>query len=141
MSSSFLTRCWTSLAPKLRRIWKSQSNKRFVVFIVCFEQYHLYAKSSPIKSLTADKQIRLVFDDNYRIIFFYKNIFCTYLLESSDQRHSNEYPQCILYSEIWNIILSSITNYPPYLFLCNFSCQWLRISQLLNIFLLGDIYS
>ena len=30
---------------------------------------HLYTKCTPIKSLTADKQVRLVFDDNYRIIF------------------------------------------------------------------------
>ena len=39
----------------------------------------------------------------------YKNIFCTYLFESSGQCHSNEYPQCILFSEIWNIILQLLT--------------------------------
>ena len=36
------------------------------------KQIHINAKCSPIKSLTADgldKQVRLVFDDNYRIKF------------------------------------------------------------------------
>ena len=30
---------------------------------------------------------------------------------------------------------SAIINYPPYLFLCKFSYQWLRISSDFNIFL------
>ena len=37
--------------------------------------------------------------------------------------------------------LSAIIKYPPYLFLCNFSYQWLRISSDLNIFLRTGIGS
>ena len=55
----------------------------------------------------------MVFDDNYRIIFLNAlldiNIFCAYSLESSGQSHSNEYPQCILFSKIWIIILQLLS--------------------------------
>ena len=78
-----------------------------------------------------------MFDDTYRIIFLNAllKIFCTYSLDSSGQGHSNEYPQCILFSKNMEIILQLLSITHLICFSAISLYQRLRISSDFNNFL------